>query len=228
MIQGPDIFGVKDVREMVAAIPLTDARFAIREQNMNLPYHIGRGMSEQEKRDFGNWLAGFVDGEGCFFLRMRCDRGYQRCDAAFRIELRADDLSVLKKIRKYLGCGSIKEKRLPSINSTANSRPQSSYRVCNVTDLATIIVPMFELCPLHAKKANDFLVWKEAVYLLHKLKMRKIRSNGGRFFTKWTDEEFNRFSKLVADLKGVRAYTETGLKETPTYKKSVVTIKPLF
>ncbi len=43
-------------------------------------------------RDFGNWLAGFVDGEGCFYFK-RVNQ--TNLVPAFAIKVRADDPSIL-------------------------------------------------------------------------------------------------------------------------------------
>lgn len=53
----------------------------------------------------GDYIAGFVDGEGCFALKLRREIRYERknkptyiyWDAEFAIVLREDDKEILKK-----------------------------------------------------------------------------------------------------------------------------------
>ena len=65
----------------------------------------------------GDYIAGFVDGEGCFALKFRKDRKQNKSNNTIReyfywgvefvITLRTDDIDVLKSIMKILKCGSV-------------------------------------------------------------------------------------------------------------------------
>jgi len=50
---------------------------------------------------FGNWFAGFVDGDGCFLINARGD------GCTLEISLRGDDQAVLHQIRNALGVGNL-------------------------------------------------------------------------------------------------------------------------
>ena len=114
----------------------------------------------------GDYIAGFVDGEGCFALKLRRDIRYERknkpiyfyWDIEFAIVLRKDDKEILEAIRETLECGKI------SINKYGMAR----YAVNDINDLMYKIIPFFELYQLHAKKKFDFELWKEAMVLLYK------------------------------------------------------------
>ena len=63
----------------------------------------------------GDYVAGFVDGEGCFYLTYRSEIRYERPGKPkyfrwtpyFAINLRQDDKEILEKIRNTLSCGNI-------------------------------------------------------------------------------------------------------------------------
>jgi len=67
-----------------------------------------------------NYIVGLTDGEGCFYVNLterdktKNPKAHIRAKSHFYIKLRADDLTVLEKIKNYLGFGFIyfqKEKR---------------------------------------------------------------------------------------------------------------------
>lgn len=175
---------------------------------MSLPNSIGRGMSEQERDAFGNWLAGFVDGEGHFQLRYTRQQ-YIPC-GSFCIKLRGDDLNILYEINKFLGCGSVHGQK-----ERGRSKPGAYYRISSTPLLRQILVPLFEKYPLRAKKARDFAVWKQAVILMDAIQGRKrviaARDSKGRILSaapRWTPEEKNEYENLSSELKHIRKYSE--------------------
>ena len=104
---------------------------------------------------FGHWLAGFVDGEGCFYLK-KTDGQYLIC--AFRVALRLDDRAILEEIQRETGIGQIHVTR----RAKWGSNDQASWSVTRkreVMELARI----FDLYPLRSKKARDFVIWRQAV-----------------------------------------------------------------
>lgn len=175
---------------------------------MVLPHYIGRGLSEQERDAFGYWLAGFVDGEGCFLLYNKNRKGVPICCGRFIIALRKDDLPILDKIKRFLGCG-----RIYLDDKRARSRPQAKYVIYHSADLKQVVIPLFEKYSLRAKKARDFVIWKQAVELLVEIKSRKwksVRSNFkyGGSLPKWTQEDVKRFTSWWKELRQVREYKE--------------------
>ena len=133
------------------------------------PEHIDR-------RDFGNWLSGFADGEGCFLLgthqRKRTGRSSEvactKLGARFSIRLRADDVDALKLIQSYFGCGVI----TCHDRSTAG-HPQCTFTMHTYRDLAQLVISHFVSHPLFAKKRHDFTVWKEGVELAFAVSKRQ-------------------------------------------------------
>lgn len=126
------------------------------------------------------YIAGFVDGEGCFALNYRADRRYDGkgnkiyeyhyWKTEFAIVLHPSDAELLRLIKQSLGVGSISFKR---------AGDQVRYSVQNVLDLNNVIVPFFKKNPLFGTKAKDFELWSQAVHLLytHRQKKRVGRNN---------------------------------------------------
>src|SRR3990167_10117902 len=90
----------------------------------------------------GDYIAGFVDGEGCFALKFRRDRQknvgskkvrkYFYWGVEFAIVLRSDDDNILKLIKNELDCGSI---------TYPQNGEQVRYSIQNTKDLAEKIIP---------------------------------------------------------------------------------------
>jgi len=106
-----------------------------------------------------SWIAGFVDGEGCFSVSvhrnsmMRRHGGWQ-LQPAFQVYQHRDSGFVLEALRSYFRCGYVRPKG-----------PRSSvltYSVWALRDLEELIVPFFEQHHLLVK-ANDFEAFAEVV-----------------------------------------------------------------
>jgi len=123
----------------------------------------------------GDYISGFVDGEGGFSLHYRMDVRHDRpgspiynyWSATFAIYLHGADVQILALIKETLGCGTI------SLTAKGSAR----YQVAALTDLETIIVPFFDRYPLRARKKHDFALWKRAVLILAKNKQARAHPN---------------------------------------------------
>lgn len=155
---------------------------------------------------FGNWLSGFVDGEGCFRLVVE-KRGVTPA-AGFRIKLRADDAEILDEIRTWWGCGTLFrcDPRYDELRS--NAKPGAVFSVHKTADLMRVVVPHFEIYPLRAKKSRDFSIWRQGVELVHLVQQRPQRGlgAGGGAARKWKPDDIERFAHLMRLLKDQRAY----------------------
>lgn len=103
--------------------------------------------------DFGHWLAGFADGEGCFYIGSR--QG-SRWLCSFRIRLRFDDAPILEEIQARTGLG-----RLSRIERRGDANPECSWVVHRKRDIQRL-VEVFDAFPLRAKKRRDYVIWREA------------------------------------------------------------------
>ncbi len=155
----------------------------------------------------GDYIAGFVDGEGCFALKFRRDVRHERknkpvyfyWDIEFAIGLRGDDREILERIKGTLGCGKI----------SMDKRGTAQYSVDDIDDLSSKIVPFFEKYQLRAKKKLDFDLWKEALILLSKNKGLKTgisttdNPRGSRK-TIWSHEDLQRLVIIQEKMKQIK------------------------
>lgn len=111
---------------------------------------------------FGHWIAGFIDGEGCFVIT--CDKRRMRARAPyscrFEISVRDDDADVLKEIARRTGLGHMAWCKQ---SGSAGTRPKASWRVMSRRDCLGLVA-LLDRFPLRAKKARDFEVWRTAVH----------------------------------------------------------------
>jgi hypothetical protein len=105
------------------------------------------------------WIAGFVDGEGCFSVSvhrsafMHRHRGWQVCPV-FHVYQHESYRHVLDALRSHFDCGYIRPKG-----------PRSSvltYSVSGLRDLEGVIIPFFEVQRLLVKE-HDFRSFAQVV-----------------------------------------------------------------
>ena len=99
------------------------------------------------------WVTGFVDGEGCFYVKTsKINTGY-KVSVYFSIAQHKRDILLLENLVIYLHCGLIE---------TVKTRPtQSTYVVYKFEHIINKIIPFFESYPLKGKKLLDFYDFKK-------------------------------------------------------------------
>jgi hypothetical protein len=121
-----------------------------------------------------DYIAVFVDGEGCFGLQFRKDTRHERpgspvyysWKAQFMITARKDEQKLFERIRDFFGCGSIYKELDCEIH----------YCVANTDDLQNIISTFFKRYNLQGKKSKDFDLWAEAIDIICRNKKQKVNS----------------------------------------------------
>ena len=111
------------------------------------------------------YVAGFVDGEGCFSVSIRPHPTVRYGSRSvigpvFQIYQHHDDLELLEKFKDFFGCGRITSKGPKSNVMT--------YAVSGRKDLETIIIPFFEKHRLHSGKRDDFVKFREIVLAMQR------------------------------------------------------------
>ncbi len=118
--------------------------------------------------DFSSYISGFVDGEGCFLisftLRKKLHTGIE-VRPSFSIGQNERNIELLKKIRLYFGCGTIRY--------SYHDRTYK-YEVRSLYDLITKIIPHFIHFPLRSSKQKDFEKFKIICKLMFKNYHRNI------------------------------------------------------
>ena len=115
-----------------------------------------------------DYIVGFVDGEGCFCVSISAHRTLKRqieVRPTFEIELREDDLPILRQIRRRLGCGKIYHL---TYHRYAKWKPHVKLKVSRLDELQNILIPFFTRHPLRAKKRKSFKLFQRIVDLVAK------------------------------------------------------------
>lgn len=107
---------------------------------------------------YGNYIAGFVDGEGSFNVSFKIREDYLhkvKITACFNISQK--EKKILAWIKHILKCGTIR----------ARGDGVFYYEVTNVNSLAKTIIPFFEKFPLRSQnKLQAFIIFKKIVKLI--------------------------------------------------------------
>ncbi len=105
------------------------------------------------------WITGFVDGEGCFFVGINkhseMTAGYQVLPE-FTVVQHERDVQLLHALKYYFGCGVVRR----------NHGDRMAYRVRGKNHLLERIVPFFEKHPLKSKKRLNFAKFRRALLMM--------------------------------------------------------------
>jgi hypothetical protein len=105
------------------------------------------------------WVVGFVDGEGCFFVGINphpeMSAGFQVLPE-FTVVQHQRDIQLLQALKQFFGCGVVRR----------NHGERMAYRVRGLDHLSEKIVPFFEQHPLKSKKRIDFVKFRKVIRLM--------------------------------------------------------------
>jgi hypothetical protein len=105
------------------------------------------------------WIAGFVDGEGCFHVGVNphsdMEGGYQVLPE-FTVVQHERDVQVLHALKAHFGCGVVRR----------NYGDRMAYRVRSKEHLLKHIIPFFEKHPLKTRKYADFAKFRRIVRMM--------------------------------------------------------------
>jgi len=132
-----------------------------------------------------NWLAGFIDGEGCFYVGIFQSKTHKSgtvIQLCFSISQHSRDAKLLEYLTQYLDCG----KYYP-----CSGRNSGVFRVTSIADIADKIIPFFDNYPLVGAKSIELSDFKKVVELMklqahlwkhsfHKILQIKAGMNKGR------------------------------------------------
>ena len=105
-----------------------------------------------------DWITGFVDGEGCFGLKIYKSKGFKfgfRLEPFFQIKLNRRDIGVLQKIQAYFG----------GVGKISFEKDTVKFIVRTVKELLTII-PHFEQYTLLTQKYSDFELFRRIILIM--------------------------------------------------------------
>lgn len=123
--------------------------------------------------DFGHWLAGFIDGEGCFYFHRS---GAAFAPPQFQLKLRDDDRAILEECVERTGLG-----RIVIHKRKGRSNPQVAWSIIKRADCVALVA-ILDRFPLRAKKSRDFAIWRQAVELWAVQKKTGVGGGGTKGF----------------------------------------------
>ena len=101
-----------------------------------------------------DYIVGFTDGEGCFYVQIRTDF---RVVLRFFITQRFDNKEVLEEIRNYFGVGYVHLKAQEwGKEYRRTRRPTYVFEVTKQDHIQKVIVPFFRTYPLRGIKRLSF------------------------------------------------------------------------
>lgn len=105
-----------------------------------------------------NWVAGFVSGDGGFFVNITKKESLKlNYQVRLRFNITQDKIDevLLKNMITYFNCGTI-----------SHSKTMVNYDVFSIKDINEIIVPFFLKYQIRGEKNNNFLKWIKIMELI--------------------------------------------------------------
>ncbi len=107
------------------------------------------------------WIVGFVDGEGCFYVGINphpdLRTGFQILPE-FTVVQHERDVQVLHALKAYFKCGVVRR----------NHGDRLAYRVRSSKHLVERIIPFFMKHPLKTKKRRDFQKFRKICLMMER------------------------------------------------------------
>jgi hypothetical protein len=113
--------------------------------------------NQQESLD-PQWVAGFVDGEGCFHVSINKQHGMTtgwQVLPEFRVVQHSKDEAILKRLQQFFNAGSV----------VVNHDTRKELRIRKLEDLKKVAA-FFQQHPLQTKKRNDMQLFSEILSLM--------------------------------------------------------------
>ena len=128
-------------------------------------------MEVMNKKQLNYYLAGFVDGEGCFNISLKKQKSAKLnwvLDPVFHVTQHSRNKSILYDLQKIFECGIVIKKY---------GQPDTmQFIVQSRREIIDKIIPFFKKYPLITKK-RDFEIFAEVVFELEK----HIHNDAGKF-----------------------------------------------
>lgn len=113
-----------------------------------------------------DYIVGLTDGEGSFCVFIRKPKKVTwntRVECHFYIKMREDELSLLRKVQKFFGCGRIAYQR----EYRRNQRDNYRYQISDIASLWDRIIPFFKKnCLESTSRRRDFLSFSRIVEMV--------------------------------------------------------------
>ena len=121
----------------------------------------GNAPPDNQQERLGDYLAGYVDGEGSFHVAVQRNPstryGWQLVPE-FHVSQNSERASVLTMLQRHLGCGRIRANAAPSSRDRA-----LVFVVRKREDLLKKVIPFFESHPILSEKRLEFETFAQVV-----------------------------------------------------------------
>ena len=107
-----------------------------------------------------HWLAGFVTGEGCFFVKISKSKTHKlgiSVNLNFIVVQNIRDAGLINSLILILGCGSI---------TISEKSYIVRYTVTSLSDIVEHIIPFFDKYPILGEKSKDYEDFKKVSTLM--------------------------------------------------------------
>jgi hypothetical protein len=165
--------------------------------------NVSGAVNQQERLE--SYLAGFVDGEGCFHVALQrnpCTRAGWQLVPEFRISQDVARAKVLDLAQGLLGCGLLRE----------NHRGSNDHTYVLVVrrrqDLLERVIPFFERNPLLSCKQDEFITFAGIVRAMA----------GGEHLAK---EGFERLAAAALQMNGGGRYRRLHRAQSPESSETI-------
>ena len=118
--------------------------------------------NQQERMLTPDYLAGFIDGEGCFSVSVHPQLNSKwgwLIDPDFTINQHKQSRKILESIQSFLGCGKIYEK-------SPNKSNVLTYVVYGRRTILEKVIPFLDSYPLISNKRHDYVKFREIIVRL--------------------------------------------------------------
>jgi hypothetical protein len=121
--------------------------------------------NQQERLWYCGWIAGFVDGEGCFscpiFRNQKMKLGWQ-VQPQFVVVQSGSSRDALEDLVRFFGCGKV------YVNHRHDNHREDLYRyeVSRFADLRDVVIPFFQQHPLRTSKVGNFEKFSRVIRLM--------------------------------------------------------------
>jgi hypothetical protein len=105
------------------------------------------------------WVAGFVDGEGNFSIKITKNNKYKMGSSArvwFQVNQHYRDNELINSFVNFFGCGH-----------TYVDREVANFVVSKLSDILNIIIPFFDEYSLRSYKLDNFLDFKKGALMIN-------------------------------------------------------------
>jgi len=152
---------------------------------------FNRNPAPLNKEEFGEWLSGFIDGEGCFSIRI--SKNYIM--ATFAISLHVDDSGILYKMKDFFKLGSVYTRENKKLTKSGIRQVYSTFQISSRKQLRISVIPLLNNYNLKTRKYLDFEDFKTIVEFV---------DVHGSNITKFSEKDQKRLINIISNMNSRR------------------------